>query len=260
MPSEKLFAARNISVCCSEKYLTNMMRCYCVLLITFINLSFSEDSSREKRSLSQLRQVVSVLEQQGRLHEVDGDLLKRINEALDKDSSDEAGENDVVVDRRHETAVSAKEAFLERARQRQLKLLESRERLRSNSRVNSFSQPQSSRSSVCDEYEEEIQRLQRDNQRLEQEVIMLKRELMQMEEELELSQERIEVSARHISHNTSPLNQLSKLSPAVQSSPLDKLLQAASSEEDEVLAPGVIISSSLVTPTPTVSTIFSTHR
>ena len=231
-------------------------------------LSVSVTMSRERRSLSQLRQVVSVLEQQGRLHEVDSDLLARINDALDNDNgegsegvSDEVGSSE----RKHVSAVSAKEAFLERARQRQLRLLESRERLRGSSRV---SPPRSSSSRVasqCEEYEAEVARLQRENERLEAAVRSLKRDLMSVEEELELSQERLTVSARHISHNNSPLDKLSQLGVTsnqvqVPASPLDKLLQAAESKEDEQVAPGVIISSSLITPTPIVSTIFSTVR
>ena len=97
---------------------------------------------RERRDLSQLEQVVKVLEAQGRLHEVDSGLLERINTALGRDSSEAAeqvfrtGYQDSEVrgssERRSRsqappTPVSAKQSFLERARQRQLALLGSRE-------------------------------------------------------------------------------------------------------------------------------------
>ena len=98
---------------------------------------------RERRDLSQLEQVVKVLEAQGRLHEVDSGLLERINTALGRDSSEAAeqvfrtgyqdsGEVGGGSERRSRsqappTPVSAKQSFLERARQRQLALLGSRE-------------------------------------------------------------------------------------------------------------------------------------
>ena len=88
----------------------------------------------------------------------------------------------------------------------------------------------------------EIHRLEVENKRL-------KLRMMDLEEELELVQDRDcdhePVSARHI---------------APASNPLDKLLQAASSKEELIVEPGIIISSSLVTPTPSISTIFSTVR
>ena len=79
-----------------------------------------------KRDLSQLEYVVKVLEQQGRLGEVDTHLLARINEALDKE--EEVVETPVVEEktvRRPEVSrsfSSAKERFLERARLRQQSL------------------------------------------------------------------------------------------------------------------------------------------
>ena len=74
-----------------------------VMLLALMSLSVN--MSRERRSLSQLRQVVSVLEQQGRLHEVDSDLLARINDALDNDS-DEGSEEVGSSERKHVSAVS----------------------------------------------------------------------------------------------------------------------------------------------------------
>ena len=86
----------------------------------------SSAAGHGKRDLSQLEYVVKVLEQQGRLGEVDGSLLARINEALDKEGP--AEETPVVKEetvRRPEVSrsfSSAKERFLERARLRQQRL------------------------------------------------------------------------------------------------------------------------------------------
>ena len=87
--------------------------------------------------------------------------------------------------------------------------------------------------------------------------------MMDLEEELEMAKEECErvqvpVAARHIASPT-----LDKLGILVQakapSSPLDLLL-AGSKEETEVLAPGLSVSSSLVTPEPVTSTFLSTIR
>ena len=201
----------------------------------------SSAAGHGKRDLSQLEYVVKVLEQQGRLGEVDTHLLARINEALDK--KEPAVETPVVEEetvRRPEVSrsfSSAKERFLERARLRQQKLfgrknkVEDRQEVRQEVRVED----------QCREEREAVRRLER--------------RVLELEEELELSREcRSSPQARHI---TGPSQQVNSLAP----SPLDKLLQAASREEtvelQGSLEEGVIVSSHLVTPTPTVSTIFS---
>ena len=207
------------------------------ILLFILNFVFCE------RSLQQLEAVIKVLEQQGRLHEVDSDLLKRINVALDRDDgTEDVGDKRTVesIRTKPRSTVSAKHSFLERARQRQMKLFGSRERLRNENRFGSSSVEEKN---PCQELELQIRRLETENKRL-------KMRMMDLEEELELVQDRDcdhePVSARHIE---------------AASNPLDKLLQAASSKEEEyTVEPGVIISSSLVTPTPTISTIYSTVR
>ena len=195
-----------------------------------------------ERSLKQLEAVIKVLEQQGRLHEVDSDLLKRINLALDRDDGAEDVSDKSPLESirsKPRSTISAKHSFLERARQRQMKLFGSREKLRNENRFGSSSVEDKNQ---CQDLEVEIHRLEVENKRL-------KLRMMDLEEELELVQDRDcdhePVSARHI---------------APASNPLDKLLQAASSKEELIVEPGIIISSSLVTPTPTISTIFSTVR
>ena len=195
-----------------------------------------------ERSLKQLEAVIKVLEQQGRLHEVDSDLLKRINLALDRDDGAEDVSDKSPLESirsKQRSTISAKHSFLERARQRQMKLFGSREKLRNENRFGSSSVEDKNQ---CQDLEVEIHRLEVENKRL-------KLRMMDLEEELELVQDRDcdhePVSARHI---------------APASNPLDKLLQAASSKEELIVEPGIIISSSLVTPTPTISTIFSTVR
>ena len=83
----------------------------------------------------------------------------------------------------------------------------------------------------------------------------LERRVLELEEELEISREcQSSPQARHIPGPSQQVNSLA-------ASPLDKLLQAASREEtvelQGSLEEGVTISSYLVTPTPTVSTIVS---
>lgn len=201
----------------------------------------SSAAGHGKRDLSQLEYVVKVLEQQGRLGEVDGHLLARINDALDKEGP--AEETPVVEEetvRRPEVSrsfSSAKERFLERARLRQQRLfgkknkVEERQEVRQEVRVED----------QCRQEREEVRRLER--------------RVLELEEELEISREcQSRPQARHI---PGPSQQVDSLAP----SPLDQLLQAASREEtvelQGSLEEGVIISSHLVTPTPTVETILS---
>ena len=226
----------------------------CLLITSFI--SVSQCQSRGRRDLSQLEQVVKVLEAQGRLHEVDTDLLQRINSALGRDEAGGARESGERRSRSQApappTPVSAKQSFLERARQRQLQLLGSRE-LRGSNRLGSG---EVRRKEDCHQHQLDIKRLELENRRL-------RNKMMDLEEELEMAKEECErvqvpVAARHIA---SPA--LDKLGILVQakapSSPLDLLL-AGSKEETEVLAPGLSVSSSLVTPEPVTSTFLSTIR
>ena len=225
-----------------------------MLITSFITVSHCE--SRGRRDISQLEQVVKVLEAQGRLHEVDTDLLQRINTALGRDGSSSAVRESGERRSRSQapappTPVSAKQSFLERARQRQLQLLGSRER--GGNRPGSA---EVRRKEDCQEHQLDIKRLELENRRL-------RNKLMDLEEELEMVREecdriQVPVAARHIA---SPA--LDKLDILVQakaaSNPLDLLL-AGSREETEVLAPGLSVSSSLVTPEPVTSTFLSTIR
>lgn len=206
----------------------------------------------QQRSLSQLEYVVRALEQQGRLHEVDSDLLQRINVALDRDPAPAPGQQQEQRQARHQapppTAASAKQSFLERARQRQLQLLGGREKVRGRG---------SQEVDSCGEERLEAKRLERENMRL-------RRRLVDLEEELELARECVnsaQVSTRHIGGASnivqsvsSPLELLGKAE--VEPSPLDKLLQGAGQGAE--LGPGLSLSSSLVTPDPVTSTLLST--
>ena len=224
----------------------------CLLVTSFITVSQSQ--SRGRRDLSQLEQVVKVLEAQGRLHEVDTDLLQRINSALGRDEvSTEVREGGERRSRSQAppTPVSAKQSFLERARQRQLQLLGSRERA-----GNRLGSREVRRKETCQEHKLDIKRLELENRRLRSKMMDLEEELEMVREECERIQ--VPVTARHIA---SP--GLDKLDILVQaqksSSPLDLLL-AGSKEEPQVLAPGLSVSSSLVTPEPITSTVLSTIR
>ena len=219
----------------------------CLLFTSIITVS--QCQSRGRRDLTQLEQVVKVLEAQGRLHEVDTDLLKRINSALGREEASEVRESR---SQAPPTPVSAKQSFLERARQRQLQLLGSRE-LRGSNRLGSA---EVRRKEECQENSLNIKRLQLENRRLRTKMMDLEEELEMVREECERIQ--VPVAARHIA---SPA--LDKLDILVQaksaSSPLDLLL-AGSKEEPEVLEPGLTVSSSLVTPEPIISTVLSTIR
>ena len=219
----------------------------CLLLTSIITVS--QCQSRGRRDLTQLEQVVKVLEAQGRLHEVDTDLLKRINSALGREEASEVRESR---SQAPPTPVSAKQSFLERARQRQLQLLGSRE-LRGSNRLGSA---EVRRKEDCQEHSLDIKRLELENRRLRTKMMDLEEELEMVREECERIQ--VPVAARHIA---SPA--LDKLDILVQaksaSSPLDLLL-AGSKEEPEVLEPGLTVSSSLVTPEPIISTVLSTIR
>ena len=197
----------------------------------------SSAAGHGKRDLSQLEYVVKVLEQQGRLGEVDGSLLARINEALDKEGP--AEETPVVKEetvRRPEVSrsfSSAKERFLERARLRQQRLFGKKNKVEVRQEVRQEDQ--------CRQEREEVRRLER--------------RVLELEEELEISRDcQSSAQARHF---PGPGLEVNSLAP----SPLDQLLQAASREEtvelQGSLEEGVIISSHLVTPTPTVETILS---
>ena len=204
----------------------------------------SSAAGHGKRDLSQLEYVVKVLEQQGRLGEVDGSLLARINEALDKEGP--AEETPVVKEetvRRPEVSrsfSSAKERFLERARLRQQRLFGKKNKVEVRQEVRQEDQ--------CRQEREEVRRLER--------------RVLELEEELEITGEQCgsqqfsaQNSARHIPGLPSQVD--TGLAP----SPLDQLLAAAAREEtvelQGSLEEGVIISSHLVTPTPTVETILS---
>ena len=225
-----------------------------MLITSFITVS--QCQSRGRRDITQLEQVVKVLEAQGRLHEVDTDLLQRINTALGRDESSAARESGERRSRSQApatpTPVSAKQSFLERARQRQLQLLGSRE-LRGGNRLGSG---EVRRKEDCQEHQLDIKRLELENRRLRNKLMDLEEELEMVREECERIQ--VPVAARHIA---SPA--LDKLDILVQaraaSSPLDLLL-AGSREEPEVLEPGLTVSSSLVTPEPVTSTFLSTIR
>ena len=217
------------------------------LLLTAL---LSPAAGHGKRSLTQLEYVVKVLEQQGRLGEVDGDLLARINSALDKErpAEQETPEVEERTVRRPEVArsfSSAKERFLERARLRQQRLFGKKNR-------------------VEDKVEEKVEEETREDQCREEREQMrrLERRVLELEEELEITGEQCgsqqfsaQNSARHIPGLPSQVE--TGLAP----SPLDQLLAAAAREEtvelQGSLEEGVVISSHLVTPTPTVSTILS---
>ena len=95
--------------------------------------------------------------------------------------------------------------------------------------------------------------------------------MMDLEEELEMVRgecQGVQVAARHIA--SPPLDKLANQRLALrsrdqsqpirgQASPLDQLL-AGSREEPVELAPGLTVSSSLVTPEPITSTILNTIR
>ena len=225
-----------------------------VLGCLLFTITMSQSQSRGRRDLSQLEQVVKVLEAQGRLHEVDTDLLKRINSALGRDEASEVSESSERRSRSQAppTPVSAKQSFLERARQRQLQLLGSRE-LRGSNRLGSA---EVRRKEECQEHKLDIKRLELENRRLRSKMMDLEEELEMVREECERIQ--VPVAARHIaSPALDKLDILVQAKPA--SSPLDLLL-AGSREEPEVLEPGLTVSSSLVTPEPIISTILSTIR
>ena len=230
-----------------------------VVLAVFINICHSSLDFRDKRDLSQLEYVVSVLEQQGRLHEVDSDLLKRINVALERDSSESVSEAVSEPKIKHDNVKSAKQSFLQRARERQLKLLGSRETTRNDRRI------QNSRTNDnCLKLESSYKELELENTRLRKMIMKLEEELEMSHQELEqLQLEQLSVSARAINTNNNR-NSFTNTNRNSFTNPLDKLLEAARDDDNDVaaadLGPGVIVSSSLVTLPPVTSTVFSTVR
>ena len=196
-------------------------------------------SAHDKRDLSQLEYVVSVLEQQGRLAEVDSDLLARINSALDRPVREREERLEIRPEpvrpepvrpreERPDTRAELDRSFLERARLRQQRLFGK----------------QSRKNEVKDLCREE-----RDNMR------RLERRVLELEEELEIMRESHIQQARHIAGASQQVNIVAS------EDPLDRLLKAAAREEtvelQGSLEDGVVISSQLVTPTPSLSTIIS---
>ena len=187
------------------------------LLLTAL---LSPAAGHGKRSLTQLEYVVKVLEQQGRLGEVDGDLLARINSALDKERpvEQETPEVEERTVRRPEVGrsfSSAKERFLERARLRQQRLFGKKNRMEDKV------EDKVEEEKVEDQCREEREQMRR-----------LERRVLELEEELEITGEQCgsqqfsaQNSARHIPGLPSQVE--TGLAP----SPLDQLLAAAAREE-----------------------------
>jgi len=200
----------------------------------------------QKRSTANLEYVMRVLEEQGRLGEVDSNLLKRIQATIKgshiKDEShfrSESGKNIVL-------SSSPTVSALDHAMIRKQQLFGNRSQNRSPQNISPFSRRKQ-------------QLLGGECQALKTENSILKQKLLATQSQKHQDRRRgLEVHGQElwnkIQDDSSPFSNI--LQPVA--GPLDRLLAVASEKEEKEDIFGNIVSSILITPTPTITTILRT--
>jgi len=198
-----------------------------------------DSSLKQKRSTANLEYVMKVLEEQGRLHEVDADLLQRINVAIkgSKNQKQQQGHqlsrtSKEIIGNPTRPVTTQRGNVLALARARQQRLFGSR--LQKQNERNSLEVQEDSRTKQCNALEVE-------NRRLKQQLIEVQQDKQRQAE--------------------NKLKLLSSIqSTELPTDPLEKLIQSSNENDFEEIRPvnAPYLSSYLVSPTPTLSTIFET--
>lgn len=197
---------------------------------------FNVNVVKQKRSTANLEYVMKILEEQGRLHEVDGELLKRIQATINKDKPNQGfprkGKN-------FESSDDKVSSILQRARLRQQQLFGVRSK-------DSF-QSKALRGQSREQDTSECADLKKENARLKKKLLAVTVEQGSNRRNLLLQ------SLEDTTYDVAPVE------PKVN--PLDKLLLASTKRNE----PKIIVdpfspqvSSILITPTPTMTTIIDT--
>ena len=226
--------------------------CVLYLLMLFIESALTSPkaathTSVDKRSTSQLEYVMRVLEEQGRLGEVDEQLLKRIQSTINENENQgeqrrKSKQNPLL----NEVLSSPRESVLSLARTRQEQLFRKRHQ-------NRFTTPEPRRKLT----------LGGDCQALKTENILLKQQLLSFQTQLQQQHKQTNRALGLFGNNQESKNFSQTLKKQkTMPSHLDKLLLRANNvrEEESEDPHSISLSSILITSTPTVSTIFDTTR
>eukprot|EP00090_Calanus_glacialis_P001407 TRINITY_DN11001_c0_g1_i1.p1 TRINITY_DN11001_c0_g1~~TRINITY_DN11001_c0_g1_i1.p1 ORF type:complete len:482 (+),score=124.27 TRINITY_DN11001_c0_g1_i1:103-1548(+) len=213
-----------------------------LLVMISIGLVSADTSTRDKRSTDNLEYVIRVLEEQGRLDEVDPKLLERIQATVQKTKTRGGKLSDSGINL---SKTTPRTSVLDRARIRQQQLFG----VRPQSRPLTPSPQSQPRSAFPDRnrlFGGECQALKTENSILKQQLLAAQSQF----EEPARAQNILRIIQE--SSDPSPPN-----SQPLAANPLAKLLQASSKENDHGQV-GIQLSSILITPTPTISTILDT--
>jgi len=202
----------------------------------------TESIDLQKRSTSNLEYVMSVLEEQGRLGEVDKGLLERIQLTIQQNKNQRQvkrkGKESGGLNR---PATTPRQSVLNLARARQQQLFGSR-------------RPEISEPQARFPFSEEVNSPGGECQAFKTENAILKQQLLAAQTKIQQSEE--ERNLHHLTIN----QEKPRASYSDQTNPLDKLFQEARKKEDKHSEDQfqISLSSTLITPTPTISTILDT--
>merc|ERR1719343_1823851 len=135
-----------------------------LLLLLFTGSEASSKVTKQKRSTANLEYVMKILEEQGRLHQVDGELLKRIQTTLSKSKNKSViSRSGKSVQSNGESLSDRKQTILQRTKERQQQLLGFRNK--------DIHQPQALQSSNRQDEKVQCEDLRRENTRLKKKLV-----------------------------------------------------------------------------------------